>query len=149
MVLGAVRIRRLCPRLLLTVEGSPIDWQSNYIFFSSSSLKCLDLMGKSMQAKPCIIGTSLGTYIYPSTCIWSDWATQLFFRIPLPLVIASILASSVRSFFFSLLFSICLPRSNIYRCNLSVVDYYFFSNQNSFTRVYTVYSRIVFSLTRV
>jgi hypothetical protein len=69
MVLGAVRIRRLCPRLLLTVEGSPIDWQSNYIFFSSSSLKCLDLMGKSMQAKPCIIGTSLGTYIYPSTCI--------------------------------------------------------------------------------
>jgi hypothetical protein len=35
MVAGPVRLRRLCPRLLLTVEGSPIDGQSNYIFLTS------------------------------------------------------------------------------------------------------------------
>ncbi len=36
MVAGPVRLCHLCPRLLLTVEGSQIDWQSNYIFLTSS-----------------------------------------------------------------------------------------------------------------
>ena len=137
MVAGPVRLRRLLPRLLLTVEGSPIDWQSNYIFsyvFSLSlshsphpGLKCFD----GYKSSSCIIATSLGG----SICIYDT----PYLSIRVFDLIGLLYGNSFSGFLFRFLLHrslhlplspptlsclICLPQSNIYIDSIYLVLLY-------------------------
>ena len=160
MVAGPVRLRRLLPRLLLTVEGSPIDWQSNYIFLTSPLSLSLAPprfeMFRWVQEQQLLHHRNITWR--GSICIYDT----PYLSIRVFDLIGLLYGNSFSGFLFRLLLHrslhlplspptlsclICLPQSNIYRFNLSgttiyLYFFFFFANPNSFARV--PYSRIYF-----